>query len=217
MTGQNPNVFYEVGYSHALNKRTILVTQIANDIPFDLKHRPHIVYGNSIALLKTELEKRVQWSIENPKESLSKVDLDLEFLVNGVRLIDQPSIEVRAVGRKPGIEYVIAFEISMHNRSNKSVLPGAFSLSLITPSWFYDFQGDVRSVSSLPEVTAVVNFTQNDIMFPDGLDTKRINFKLTTFELVQYEIPVRMLLRQFTELGPRDFPFSVILKPIISG
>ena len=41
MTGRNANVFYEVGYAHALGKRTILLTRGAEDIPFDLKHFPH--------------------------------------------------------------------------------------------------------------------------------------------------------------------------------
>ena len=40
MTGRNPNVFYEVGYAHALGKTTILLTKDAADIPFDLKHYP---------------------------------------------------------------------------------------------------------------------------------------------------------------------------------
>src|SRR4051794_14017841 len=48
MTGRNPNVFYETGYAHALNKRVILLTQEAEDIPFDLKHYPHIIYGGKI-------------------------------------------------------------------------------------------------------------------------------------------------------------------------
>src|SRR5665811_779695 len=42
MTGRNPNVFYEVGYAHALGKIVLLLTQNTNDIPFDLKHRQHI-------------------------------------------------------------------------------------------------------------------------------------------------------------------------------
>ena|SRR5215472_7097908 len=36
MSGQNPNVFYEVGYAHAQNKLCILLTRNASDIPFDL-------------------------------------------------------------------------------------------------------------------------------------------------------------------------------------
>src|SRR5437870_420423 len=47
MTGRNPNVFYEVGYAHALGKIGLLLTQDAADIPLDLKHQ-HIVYGGSI-------------------------------------------------------------------------------------------------------------------------------------------------------------------------
>src|SRR5258708_2500526 len=46
MTGRNPNVFYEVGYAHALGKLCTLLTQDVNDIPFDLKHHRHIVYGS---------------------------------------------------------------------------------------------------------------------------------------------------------------------------
>ena len=39
MTGQNPSVFYEVGYAHGSGKLCILSTASADDIPFDLKHR----------------------------------------------------------------------------------------------------------------------------------------------------------------------------------
>jgi nucleoside 2-deoxyribosyltransferase len=65
MTGRNPNVFYEVGYAYALNKRVILLTRNTDDIPFDLKHYPHIVYEGRIAYLKSQLESRVRWCIEN--------------------------------------------------------------------------------------------------------------------------------------------------------
>jgi hypothetical protein len=64
MTGRNPNVFYEVGYAHALDKIVILLTQKSDDIPFDLQHRQHIVYKGKIDLLRSKLVTRLQWAIE---------------------------------------------------------------------------------------------------------------------------------------------------------
>lgn len=61
MTGQNPNVFYEVGYAHAVGKLCTLITQSAEDIPFDLKHHRHLVYGNSIQNLKNLLVPEIIW------------------------------------------------------------------------------------------------------------------------------------------------------------
>jgi hypothetical protein len=68
MTGRNPNVFYEVGYAHALGKVVLLLTQNADDIPFDLKHRPHTVYGGKIDALRTALVTRLQWAIAESRK-----------------------------------------------------------------------------------------------------------------------------------------------------
>ena len=62
LTGRNPNVFYELGYAHALNKSTILLTQNINDVPFDLRHRRLVSYSASKKdqqKLKNELRKYV--------------------------------------------------------------------------------------------------------------------------------------------------------------
>jgi len=64
MTGRNPNVFYEVGYAHALGEIVLLLTQHTEDIPFDLKHRQHVAYEGKIELLKRELTPRLKWAIE---------------------------------------------------------------------------------------------------------------------------------------------------------
>ncbi|MFL6210129.1 MAG: nucleoside 2-deoxyribosyltransferase [Pyrinomonadaceae bacterium] len=63
MSGQNPNVFYEVGYAHALGKIVVLLTHNADDIPFDLKHRSHIIYSGSIEKLRSALAERLRWAI----------------------------------------------------------------------------------------------------------------------------------------------------------
>jgi hypothetical protein len=60
LTNQNPNVFYEVGYAHGLNKNVILLTKNTQDIPFDLKHYPHIIYEDKILNLKRMLKSKLE-------------------------------------------------------------------------------------------------------------------------------------------------------------
>jgi len=47
LTGRNPNVFYELGCAHALDKSTVLITQSINDVPFDLRQRQLIEYSTT--------------------------------------------------------------------------------------------------------------------------------------------------------------------------
>ena len=72
MTGRNPNVFYEVGYAHALHKDVVLLTQNVKDIPFDLKGHNHIVYGGQISVLKEKLRKRLDTWLTNRKQAFPK-------------------------------------------------------------------------------------------------------------------------------------------------
>lgn len=78
MSRKNPNVFYEVGYAHAKDKLVILQTEDTKDIPFDLKHKRHIVYGDSLTYLRSELVKNLKWAkseIANIRNSSIRVDL----------------------------------------------------------------------------------------------------------------------------------------------
>ena len=68
----NRNVFYEVGYAHALGKTTILLKRKAVDIPFDLKDYPHVIYDQDISKLKKQLQDRVEQLIQNPGQPFSR-------------------------------------------------------------------------------------------------------------------------------------------------
>jgi hypothetical protein len=46
----NPNVYYEVGYAHALSKPVILITRDIRSSPFDLRGYNHIVYASIVDL-----------------------------------------------------------------------------------------------------------------------------------------------------------------------
>ncbi|WP_172151618.1 hypothetical protein [Pseudomonas tumuqii] len=65
-TGQNPNVFYEIGIAHTLGKEVILITQNPDDVPFDLRHIRYLTYlnnGEGLAVLQTSLAARLRNSI----------------------------------------------------------------------------------------------------------------------------------------------------------
>lgn len=48
ITPPNPNVFYELGYAHALAKPTILLAEHGRQLPFDISGYRCILYDNSI-------------------------------------------------------------------------------------------------------------------------------------------------------------------------
>ncbi len=52
--GRNPNVFYELGIAHAIDKPIIIVSSSLSDTPFDIKSKHLIIYKDKISL-KNEL------------------------------------------------------------------------------------------------------------------------------------------------------------------
>ena len=116
MTGKNPNVLYEVGYAHAKGKLTILLTSNADDIPFDLKHRRHIVYSGSIKTLRERLVEELTWAqseIENVRRTHIKavpqqptglmnrtkfsVDGEVSFKIDLINESDKTSPEIESL------------------------------------------------------------------------------------------------------------------------
>jgi uncharacterized protein YwbE len=62
----NPNVFYEIGYAHALGRPTILITRAGETLPFDLQSKNHIFYS-SIVELREKLAKCLKATIGMPR------------------------------------------------------------------------------------------------------------------------------------------------------
>lgn len=67
LSTRNANVFYELGYAHAKDKICILLTKDPDDIPFDLKHKRHFVYGGTVSYLQAELKKNIEWAKQEAK------------------------------------------------------------------------------------------------------------------------------------------------------
>ncbi len=63
VTIQNPNVYYELGYSHALSKKVLLITQDIMTLPFDLSDQRVITYqdtASGAAKLKIDLTNYIK-------------------------------------------------------------------------------------------------------------------------------------------------------------
>jgi hypothetical protein len=80
MSGRSPNVFYEVGYAHGIGKVVIPVTTQSDDIPFDLKHYPHIVYNGDLVVLKRELFQRVSHFLDHPERMTAVIGQEVELM-----------------------------------------------------------------------------------------------------------------------------------------
>jgi hypothetical protein len=74
LTGRNPNVFYELGLAHALQKPVVLVSSNEGDVPFDVQHIRVIYYdvydpfwGDK---LLSKIAENILSAIRNPEEAI---------------------------------------------------------------------------------------------------------------------------------------------------
>jgi hypothetical protein len=76
LSTRNPNVFYELGLAHALNKPVVLVSSNEPDVPFDLQHIRVIYYDVNDPFWGTKLIEKVAENIlsalANPEEAIFK-------------------------------------------------------------------------------------------------------------------------------------------------
>jgi hypothetical protein len=75
ITGNNANVFYELGMAHAIGTPVIVLAQDANEVPFDLKSRRILIYETDKldemeASLKTAIKEVMGfYKLEEPSEN----------------------------------------------------------------------------------------------------------------------------------------------------
>jgi len=68
-SGKNPNVFYELGFTHALyNTEAIIITQNIDEAPFDIKDVGHVIYDkNKLGKLEEDLIEIIH-DMDNEKD-----------------------------------------------------------------------------------------------------------------------------------------------------
>ena len=78
ITLKNPNVFYELGLAHALEKPVVLVSSNQNDVSFDLRHIRTIFYDQRDPFWGVKLINKVadniRSALENPEEAIFRIE-----------------------------------------------------------------------------------------------------------------------------------------------
>jgi hypothetical protein len=211
MTGKNPNVFYEAGYAHALGKRVILLTQKSEDIPFDLKHYPHIVYGGRIVELISELEKRVRWAIQQPKGEpvLSQVS----FFLKGEPISKEKPV-VHDIGIFPAESFDIKLDV--HNSIAKQLKKANFQLGFI----FDDRFAEIQVYLSSSRLITLKRFEQKEgkslflynkmfEILPGSWEAIMLRLWIRGKTNLQENELIHGAIRVFSDNGTEDFPFCI--------
>lgn len=77
LTSKNPNVFYELGLAHALQKPVVLVSSNEDDVPFDLRHIRVILYDQADPFwgqkLIDKIADNITQALTNPEEAIFRV------------------------------------------------------------------------------------------------------------------------------------------------
>jgi len=208
MTGRNPNVFYETGYAHALGKQVILLTHYSEDIPFDMKHYPHIIHEGDLVRLHDEIIRRVSWIIRNPQESLSNVDQSIEIYSIGSPLTNMTIVyDVFDADNKilPG---AININFDFHNPSRRLLDNKNIQLGVVLPFNFRDGLDHMKYVH-LSREEILVFLSALESIFPDGWQSLRLVIDVHKIRNLKVNDIVNARLKIFTEVVIREINFKI--------
>lgn len=149
LTGQNPNVFYELGVRHSLRPRTILIAQNIDDIPSDLREYRTIIYDTTakgaaafkkrIKTFLSEMQKEPERP-DNPvldrlgsmtENKLAQIETERNKLKEELskHLSGKPLKPLDASQQRDGSDVVKRFDriLRLKNAASQSVIGGHFN------------------------------------------------------------------------------------------
>ena len=206
MSGRNANVFYETGYAHALGKNVILITKVVEDIPFDLKDFPHIVYEGRIALVLQQLEKHIRHFIAHPNSAARTRINTVEVQVNDTPIRDAPIVRVEI---PPGAN-AISLSIDVHNSAARDLRVLRCQVGLVTPRHFRRAKVNDQAMHTVTLTTGETLHYLSDMieLLPGGW--RKLPIAPAVSEgTVALDTTTTFSVRVFTDDGFFDYPFRI--------
>ena len=163
LTNLNPNVMYELAFSHSIGKSTIIIAEsMTTNLPFDITTERTIFYKNDfmgVTELKEQLENMIQSIEKNPDSEV--IDnpiytwLDKSVYENKlVKVMEKKESELELEGNQL-FEYIInrldSLEYSIANRSNikQSKMPAK--------RIHFDFSDEIKLLDTNQKINIIYN------------------------------------------------------------
>jgi hypothetical protein len=206
MTGKNPNVFYEVGYAHALGKLTLLLVQKEKDIPFNLRHHPFIIYGESISKLRDELSKKVKHYVDHPPEREFEKRLVIDLYIDRRPLSADKIGFIRWPKNETGF---FPIGVTIHNSSAEVITNDSFHLNLVVSDTF-QWAIERDEYTRHPKGGFLKRFPQKGPLFPDEYQDTHI-----ILSAVDHEKEFALGLHEFARIslsttsGTWEYPVQI--------
>lgn len=100
MTGANANVLYELGLSHAIAKKVIMLTQRIEDVPSDLRHINCIVYDTTSVNWAEQTRNAIQRMLLFEPTAPQRAIIDPPASVDNTALFEEMLTEANALRRQ---------------------------------------------------------------------------------------------------------------------
>jgi hypothetical protein len=208
MTGRNPNVFYEAGYAHALNKRVILLTQNEDDIPFDLKHYTHLVYNGRIGDLASQLTSRVAWALTQAGKVPEDSSRLIRYSVQGIQLDDGVQVDIIEHFDEETRSLVRVLQLDIWNDSNKILKSSELDIGIVIECFTGGSASRLQDgrywhvVTGVPDIfSGSVRPVRMRLDIPHGVDHPRLSTE-----------GVSVSLKEISRFGHRSINFVARLR-----
>lgn len=210
MTSRNANVFYEVGYAHGIGKHVILLTQNSDDIPFDLKHFPHIIYNGKIKDLNTQLKNKLEHFLNSDdSQKMQNFDFGLEFIIDGQKIEEGKEIVINSgLLSTWGFSYDIKMEI--FNSSNKR-FDSKFKFSFEVDKQYEKLFDGLEIIKPNEDKRIFISENIKEI-YPQSYKSTAFNINRMVNN-DQDEISINLKLKIFTQFEVREINFKLKLMP----
>lgn len=204
VTERNPNVFYEIGYAHAMEKRVILLTSNSDDIPFDLKHHYHIVYNNKITNLKNQLKSRLEWYFSHPDKLLPNTE-QLEFFIATQKIVENSIIGIH------GHNYAQTIYIKIDiNNSSEIVFETNCFVALIVNNGYLLNNRIVGFKETKLENQELYTFPNPlETLFPKLWSSFDFNVNKPNYASFSVGETIPITMRLYTAIGSKDINFVI--------